>query len=391
MLLGSWMAIAVAQADAPPDWSELAPWRTHVVVEHIEPELQWFVVDAVPGLGIRCEARARQGVPEPAVTCGGEPSVGAGRPRAVPKHLRKLDKAVRAGIAEATGLSLRDLAGVDVRYLGRLQRVSFRQVVIVDAHDDPKTARTRTVQASWDVDLDTGFVDHGVGMDVVRGMPLCLPGVHVGCDAGPRLVPWTPPAAWEGMLVRTSDPTLPPDVLDGLEAAIRTVAMSEAEGGWTAPAPRAHDPALLPPDHRAGLAVRMHVRGQTGDVNGGIVTVGVPLNDVAFRPVAVRLPLTGTDVTLEVALDLPAETMAVRVRPAGGRYVEHTADVRCRFVVDAERAALPEPCPVDWGGRWLSWTSEDGQHAVWVQVEDLLAPLSTPQPSAGLLAADPGR
>ncbi|MCB9663281.1 MAG: hypothetical protein H6732_04150 [Alphaproteobacteria bacterium] len=386
-MIASLVLAAVAHAGpaepAHSDWQQLAPWRTHAVVEHVDTPRHWFTVDGLPVAGLRCEINLPTDRPgaAPQVSCG-EPTVGTAGRRATPRSLRAVERRVVEAVAEATDLSPAQVRAGRLVYLGTLQRVSFRQVVVVEPDADAGKARARTLWDAWDVDVDTGRVDPGVVGTDVRLMPLCGVGVHPDCAAPPALLAWHPSAAWDGMLAPEED--LPDGERDALVDAIREVSRQTRAGAWQPASPRVVSDGLLPDAYAAGVGVHLHVQAVTDAPRGGPVRLDLPLASAAEGPVAARLPLDGVDATVEVELRVPDDQLVVRIRPRGGRYVERAVEARCALVREDAVAALPRPCPVAWEGRWLTWTAPDGRTQVAVQLADTLEPLVGPVPAAAV-------
>lgn len=376
------MLAAHAATPPSPDWASLTPWRTYVIVEHVTDGAHWFVVDKVPGLGKRCEVRVpMQGGDAPLVTCGVQ-TIGDGGRQSLPTDAKGAHKrATQALTQHLSGIGGGSVKGQLV-YLGPLRRVTFRQVVVTGAGASANDTRALSWTSSWDVDLASGRVDHGVVPARVGVTALCSAGFQVDCDAPPKLLAWAPPPRFEGMLLDPADGAVEPADLALLDTAVRGVALAKDASAWRATAPRTVGPGLLPQGFEGGAVVSLVVQAQgPGSQGGGTFQVDVPLREAAFGPVHVRMPVEGVPATVELRLDLPAEMVEVRILPQGERYVARDARARCALVVDGDRAALPEACDVDWGGAWLTWANPAGDTRVAVQVADQITTL--PGPSKG--------
>ncbi|HMV69060.1 MAG TPA: hypothetical protein PKA64_19595, partial [Myxococcota bacterium] len=188
----AWMWLAAGDL-VHPEWSELAPWRTWAVVENVQPARHWFVLDPIPVLGKRCEvglvAEGRRG--PPVVWCG-PARIGDAAVQDAPASMKKEERAARDALRPYLGDSAEALDGLRMRFLGTLRDVTFRQIVVVEPAADPGQARAITLTATWQVDPVSGRVDRGPVPPDTRVGPVCLPGIHTGCDQPPRLLEWAP-------------------------------------------------------------------------------------------------------------------------------------------------------------------------------------------------------
>ncbi|MCB9681019.1 MAG: hypothetical protein H6733_06060 [Alphaproteobacteria bacterium] len=385
-LILSWLfaaSLPVAAA-APPAWSDLQPWRTYVVVEDVSPPRDRFVVPSDGKGRPRCEVEVDPDNAGAAaiVACGGRQFADAeGRP--VPRAARAAERRARDGASATLGITGAAAKSLPLTYLGRVRQVTLRQIVVTVPHDDPTEARARSVLTTWDVDVEGDAVTAAAGGATSGLGPLCARGLHVGCDAPPRLVPYTAAPRWEGMIFAPDDAAVDAAQVDHMRALARDLALSRDLGSAAVPPAT----SMLPPDYEPGVAVQIHLQASgVGDAHGaGFLTLDLPLNEAATGPVTAKMPIDGMPVAVEIALDLAAGSVTARIRPDGERYVQAEAPVTCALVRDGARTALPAACEVGWNGRWLSWSSKDGRYGVMLQLSDVIEPLYTPSIGPALL------
>jgi len=371
MVMG-WMG----SAQAEPGWSDLSPWRTWAVLEHVQAPRHWFVAEGLSMTRQRCEIGLPVDGGRADVWCGPR-TLGADRVMQTRGPLRKAHKAARDALVEALGASRKDVSLDELDYVGTLSRVTFRQVVPVG--DGPGAGTpARTWATSWDVAAD-GAVHPSAVVPEVRVTAMCAPGVHKHCQDSPVLLPYVPPAGWDGRLV---------PVQGGGEAyaALARAVASATEADFAGAPLRSVGEAVLPAGFRDELVVTLQVQANAGSdqAGDGRFDVDVPLAEAAQGPVRLRMPVDGVPAAVELDVDLPSEQLTVRIRPDQGRYVEHALPIQCQLLVTEDATALPGQCSVDSRGRWLRW---DGTAAaVMVQVAPDAGPKLAGAGSPGIRA-----
>lgn len=383
-MMALWASVAVA--DQHVGWDELTPWRTYLVVEAVDPLRHWYVIDEMPGIGVRCEIAvdAVDNQAKPLVNCGSN-TLGNRGYQVPPQKLAGATRRALDAASELTGLPAAKVRKGGAAYLGTLRRVHFRELVVVSpGGDGPREARS--LRLSWDVDADTGAIRPGAGVAKADIGPVCMLGVHAGCDAAPELVGWAPDPGWDGLLIVPGATGVDDKALAPLQEAIRSVAKAANAGTWSAASLRAPGEGVLPTPYPSAIGVRLNVQGHDANGSGGgFVVLDLPLGDAVKGPVTASMPVDGMPATLDVTLDLMRNEVVLRIRPVKQRYVEAKASVSCELVRDGDRAALLGPCTHDWGGRWLSWRARDGSASIMVQLTPELMDLPGPSQGPGLI------
>lgn len=344
---------------AEPGWDDLAPWRTWVVLEHVGAPQHWFVAPTLPMSRQRCEVGIPVNGGAPTVWCG-RAKLGATEALAVQGPMRKVAREARDALSKALGIEARDLAPSELVFVGTMSRVTFRQVVPVG--DGPGIGTpARTAATSWDVTSDGEVHPAAVEPDL-RVTAVCARGIHPDCDEGPTLLPYTPPPGWEGQLVPEG---VPSEALAALEGAVAAAIRDGFQGADA----RSVSGDPLPDGFSDHLVLTMQVQAhgsETGAAGDGRFDVDVALAEAMQGPTRLRMPVDGVPAAVELDVDLPSQSLTVRVRPARGRYVEHTLALSCPVLATEQGIALPGMCQVDSAGRWLRWDGPEGQ--VMVQV-----------------------
>ncbi len=342
-----------------PTWESLTPWRTWVVLEHVDGPRDWFVVDKAAGGGQRCEIGVPRDSRPVRVWCGPR-TLGAEDVRPVDRAAKAARKTARDALIAHLGADKKAVPSSDLQWMGTLSRVSFRQVVPVGDGPGAHTP-ARTASTSWDVE-ENGRVHRSAIAPLVRVTAVCAPGIHPDCDGSPTLLPYEPTPSMEGHLVgEDADP--------GTVAALEK-AVAAAAAGHRAPSARAGDGSPLPPAYRDLMVLQLQVQGvdARGESGEGRFDVDVDLRQAADKAVRLSLPVGEMPAVVELDVDVPAGTLTVRVRPAQERFVEHTLGLTCHLLKDPDdgAVALPGRCQIDSDGRWLRWQGARG--SVMVQV-----------------------
>lgn len=379
MLLGAWLAVAMA-GPVHPAWSELAAWRTWLVLEDVQPARHWFALEDTPMLGKRCEvglvAEGKRG--PPVVWCG-PARVSDTTAREAPEALKKAEEQARAALAPFVGDKASLLDDLRMRYLGTLRDVTFRQIVVVRQDPDPTRARAVSLTATWQVDAETERVDRGPLAPGTRLAPICAPGIHVGCEAPPRLMDWAPEPGWEGMLydARWMRGDAPLD--ERLAAVVRGAARAGA-AFQPAPPRKVSGGALADDmDAAAALTILTAVDGQERRH-----LVDLPLNDLVSGPVIVRFPVEGTPARVEVIVRLGEGQLEVSLQAPDLESAGIRLPLSCEVLVDGANGVLLAPCVSDSVGQWAMLTDAAGAEVARVRVEGTIEPLLVPSVGPGL-------
>ncbi len=377
-----WLAmLAGGLSGEPLAWTDLAPWRTWVVIDDISTARHWFVLDRTPGVGTRCEVGVpvdRRALGGTVVHCG-EPSVSDAGRQPLPRNLRGQEKRARKALDFIAGDAASRLSSVQMDYLATYQRVSFRQVVVTAARPEPSATVTWTHASFWDVEVDTGRVDHGVLGIRVGQEPLCLSGMHAHCDDAPKLLPFVPSGGWEGHLIDTEADRIQAAQTRQLEDLIRAAVRGE-EGSFGAPV-RAVGESLLPSTMQAGASLRLDLRVQsaTGATSQREVVLDFPMNEAAFAGSEVSFRVEGTDATVFVGATFGEQgQLHLRVEGGDAPAKERFMPVQCDVVRDGARAVLAAACRLDVLERTLTWVGAGGVQRLTVTTADSLLPLLGP-------------
>lgn len=377
LLLLPGLAVADGRREVHAGW-DLAPWRTWVVLEHVEASRAWFRTEALPDLGRSCVVAVSLTEGRATVRCD-EGVDRRGDARAVRGKAKRAARIAADALEEQLGTQGAE-AAAGLTFLGFRQALTVRELVLMDGDSAPGTARSMSRNGTWLVDDDGAVLppDHPVE---ARFVPACAPGLHTGCDAPPRLLPFEPSQGWEGFLVEED-----PEGMARLGAALREVARDEARRGWVAPPPRPTDDAILPASYDAAMELRVRVRVRRLDGTGGevVVPLGVPVTDAAEGPVGLELALDGLDARLDVDVRLDDARVRLSLTPPDGAPQALDVGLHCDVVQDGPRAALVGPCTVDSEGRWLTWFGEGGRAQVVAQLLPDVIPGSAPSRGLGL-------
>lgn len=360
VILWLWSLVAWAGVPQGPQWEDLTPWRTWVLLEHVDAERHWFVVERTEMSGQRCEIGLPRREGAASVWCG--PATLSASPNAsLPRGMGGARRQARAALAERLGVKPGKIPLGDVSFVDTLRRVTFRQVVPVEK-GAPDQVAARTWMSSWDVSA-SGKVHPSAVEPQVRVTALCAPGLHVGCDTSPRIIDVALPQSVQGHLITEGAPA------EARAALEQGLARAAAPG--FAPLQALPEPGeVLPESFREVLVFQVQVQASGGGEGGGDgrFFVDVPLRAAHMGPSRLVLPITNLRVGVELETDLTRNRVSVRVRPQSGRYVEMSHPIQCDLVVDEGRVALPRPCEIATDGEWLRWEG-GGQ---WVSVQ--LAP-----------------
>jgi hypothetical protein len=380
-LLLALMTPASAEVPVVADWSDLPAWRTWVVLDDVGLERHWFAIQEAPGVLKRCEMGilATDLSSDPVIHCGKALHSDVGV-REVPRALRRAEKAARKGLMQVLGGHASELADAQLVYLGRLKRVSFRQLVITKPHEDAQRAMTYTQASFWDVDMDTGNVDRGVLGTRIGEEPLCMSGLHARCDEPPRLLAFEPSEGWDGHLIDLDAEGSQATQTAALEALVRDVALHAEAHGWSWPPMRDPGAGMLPVEMDAGMSLQLtlDVQGADGKRNQRDVTLDLPLNQAAFEGVAMGFDVDGASARLEVDARLEAGQLFVHLGGPDADRRTIALDVDCELVRDDNRAFAPGPCAVRHPLRQVSWVGEGGVERVTVTTAKQLLPLFGP-------------